>query len=90
MGFSNNGRPSKKRIEEQRQYLFQRQERLGIAAECVARGLSLLPQVTKIILFGSVANPLIEEVPRFNDYRRYNIQLRLFFRSSSSGYIHPR
>jgi hypothetical protein len=67
--------PDEAEIEEQRQWLLLQQKRFRQAAEWVARKLSALPSVRKIVLCGSVANPLAEEIPRFQRFRRWRIAL---------------
>jgi hypothetical protein len=39
----------------------------------VARELAKLPQVQKVVLFGSVAMPLEKEIPQFRKYRREGV-----------------
>lgn len=65
--------PDEAEIAEQRRLLLERQEQFVQAAEWVARELSTLPQVKRVVLFGSVANPLAEDVPRFRRFRRWRI-----------------
>ena len=55
------------------QDLLRRQREFRLAAEYIARDLSRVPEVEKIVLFGSVAAPLEKEVPRFREYRRRGI-----------------
>ncbi len=72
---SENEPPDRAEIEEERRALLERQRRFVLAAKWVAQELSRLPQVKRIVLFGSVANPLVEEVPRFRRFRRWRIPL---------------
>lgn len=74
LGFRD-GAPDEAEIEEQQRHLIERQRQFVVAAEWVARELTAFPWVRRIVLFGSVANPLKEEVPRFRDFRRWNIKL---------------
>jgi hypothetical protein len=46
-----------------------------MAAEAVAEAMSLLPEVEKVALFGSVARPLEKEVPCFRRFRRARIEI---------------
>ena len=66
-------RPTKGAIEEQNERLFRRRREFRTAAEFVAHDLAQLPQVQKIVLFGSVVLPLRKEIPRFREYRRAGI-----------------
>lgn len=67
--------PDEAETEEERRLLLERQRRFILAAEWVTRELSTLPQVKRVVLFGSVANPLAEEIPRFRRFRRQRIAL---------------
>ncbi|MBI5522170.1 MAG: hypothetical protein HY910_06035 [Desulfarculus sp.] len=62
-------------IAKQNRYLLQRQADLRRAADCVASGLARHPSVAKVALFGSVAVPLVKEIPRFREYRRAGIEV---------------
>lgn len=53
--------------------MLRRQKEFQIAADHMARSLSVIPAVHKVVLFGSVAVPLKKEVPRFKEYRRAGI-----------------
>jgi len=67
--------PDDEDIASQNHYLLKRQKESRLAAEFVARGLSQVPEVQKVVLFGSVAAPLEKEVPRFRQYRRRGIEV---------------
>lgn len=67
--------PDDAEIAEQRRFLLERQRQFALAAEWAARELSTLPQVKRVVLFGSVANPLDEDIPRFKRFRRWRIAL---------------
>ncbi len=58
--------------EEDRQ-LLRRQEELRAAADYVATAFARLPVVERVVLFGSVAQPLHEEIPRFKRFRRASV-----------------
>ena len=55
--------------------MLRRQEHFRIAAEAVAAAIAQLPEVEKVVLVGSVANPLEVEVPRFRKFRRAGIEI---------------
>ena len=58
-------RPSAKKIAEQNRCMLKRQHDFRHAADAVVRALSEFPEIVRIALFGSVARPLVREVPRF-------------------------
>ena len=60
-------------IESQNEYLLKSQRDFRLAAEFAATAMSEDSRVEKIVLFGSVANPLVKEIPRFSEYRREGI-----------------
>jgi len=62
-------------ICQEDQLMLRRQQQFRIAAEYVAEGLSNIPEVHKVVLFGSVATPLEKEVPRFRKFRRAGIAI---------------
>ena len=68
-------RPSKQKIEEQDQYMLRLQRNFHLAADAVAAAFAQLPEVEKVVLFGSVAVPLKKEVPRFRAFRRHGIAI---------------
>ncbi len=67
--------PSRREIAEQDEGLIRRWRELRVAAVYVAEALAQLPAVEQVVLFGSVAQPLQREVPRFRAYRRAGIKL---------------
>jgi predicted nucleotidyltransferase len=67
--------PAPQEIESEDQSMRRRQRQFRMAAEAVAKAMSLLPEVEKVALFGSVARPLEKEVPRFRRFRRARIEL---------------
>jgi hypothetical protein len=62
-------------IAEEDRRLLRRQEELCAAAEFVAAAFAQLPFVERVVLFGSVAQPLRKEVPRFARFRRARLAL---------------
>ncbi len=50
--------------------MLRRQEEFRLAAEYVASAFSKVPEVGRVVLFGSAALPLKKEVPRFQPFRR--------------------
>lgn len=62
-------------IAEENRLLLRRQEELRAAADYVASALTQIPAVQKVVLFGSVAQPLRKEVPRFRKFRRAGVTL---------------
>lgn len=67
--------PNLQGIHQEDQLMLHRQEQFRIASEYVAEGLSGIPEVQKVALFGSVAAPLEKEVPRFRKFRRAGIAI---------------
>jgi hypothetical protein len=79
-GFGNafeqpSGPPSEKEIADQNTLLLRRQQLFRWAAESIAREIGALAEVEKVAAFGAVAQPLLEEIPRFREYRRYRIEV---------------
>lgn len=68
--------PDSQKIQEENQAMLYRQEQFRIATKYVADSLSNIPEVQKVVLFGSVAKPLEKEVPRFRKFRRAGIAIR--------------
>ncbi|UCH32570.1 MAG: hypothetical protein JSV05_04100, partial [Candidatus Bathyarchaeota archaeon] len=62
-------------IQEENHEMLRRQEQFRIAAKYVADYLLSIPEVQKVVLFGSVAKPLDKEVPRFHKFRRAGIAI---------------
>ena len=67
--------PSSKEIREQDERLLRRQRDFRAAAEALARAFAEIPEVQKVVLFGSAAVPLKKEVPRFQEFRRVGIEV---------------
>ncbi len=60
---------------EEDRLLLRRQEELRDAADYVAAAFARLPVVERVALIGSVAQPLVREVPRFARFRRAGVAL---------------
>ena len=56
-------------IADENGRMLRRRDSFRRAAELVAAEMALLPEVEKVVLFGSVAAPLKKEVPRFSRLR---------------------
>ncbi len=67
--------PSAASVRREDEYLQRRQHEFRRAAEEIARRLGAIPQVTRVVLFGSVARPLTRGLPRFTEFRRAGIEL---------------
>ena len=67
--------PTQRDIDEQNRYLLRRQKEFLLAARFLAAECSSVDAVEKIVLFGSVANALEKEVPRFREYRTRGIRV---------------
>jgi len=63
-------RPTHQEIADENELVVRRQGEFRIAAEYVAAALAQFEAVQKIVLFGSAALPLEEEIPRFRKFRR--------------------
>lgn len=61
--------PDEEDVASENRYLLKRQRNFRQAAEFIGRALQKLPEVQKVVLFGSVASTLQKEVPRFREYR---------------------
>lgn len=68
-------RPTRKQIAEEDRRLLTRQAGFRQAAEVVAAEFAKFEEVRAVMLFGSVARPLIREVPRFQPFRRHRIEI---------------
>jgi hypothetical protein len=68
--------PDSQEIQEENKAMLQRQEQFRMAAKYVADTLSNIPEVQKVVLFGSVSKPLEKEVPRFRRFRRAGIAIQ--------------
>ena len=68
--------PDSQEIQEENQAMARRQEQFRIAAQYVADSFSNIPEVQKVVLFGSVAKPLEKKVPRFRKFQRAGIAIQ--------------
>lgn len=68
--------PDSQEIQEENQAMARRQEQFRIAAKYVADSLSNIPEVQRVVLFGSVAKPLEKDVPRFRKFQRAGIAIQ--------------
>ena len=64
--------PTLRETEDQNAMMLRRQRNLRAAAEYVARELSLLPEVVRVAVFGSVTQPLKKEIPRFTKDQKFS------------------
>lgn len=62
-------------IQEEDRLLLRRQEGFRAGADYVTDAFAGLPFVERVVLFGSVAQPLRREVPRFRKFRRARVEL---------------
>jgi hypothetical protein len=69
------GLPWDEEIAQEDRLLLRRQQEFGAAADFVAVALARLAFVERVVLFGSVAQPLRKEVPRFTRFRRAGVAL---------------
>jgi len=67
--------PDQQEIQDENRAMLHRHEQFHIAAEYIADRLSNIPEVQKIVLFGSVAGPLDKEIPRFPRLRRLGVPI---------------
>jgi len=67
--------PIEHRIANENRKILRRQQEFRTAAEYVAAAFARVPEVKKVVLFGSVALPLEKEVPRFWKFRRAGIPI---------------
>lgn len=66
---------SEKEIYDANQKMLELQRHFSMAAEYVASSFSKMPEVVRIVLFGSVALPLVKEVPRFRKFQSAGIEI---------------
>jgi hypothetical protein len=67
-------RPTRADIAEEDVDMLRRQSSFRRAADAVVAAFTAFSEVQAIALFGSAAQPLPREVPRFRHYRRYGIE----------------
>ena len=65
--------PAARETADQDALMLRRQQNFRAAAEYVAREFALLPEVVRVSVFGSVAEPLRKEIPRFHKFRRNRV-----------------
>lgn len=68
-------RPSSREIALEDERQLKRQRDFRAAADAVAATLTAFAEVEKIALFGSAARPLLREVPRFQPFRQFGVEL---------------
>jgi hypothetical protein len=66
-------RPSARAIAEQNRYLALRQRQFRVAADALTAAFAARPEVERVALIGSVARPLVKELPRFREFRRAGV-----------------
>lgn len=74
-GYNDNRRPSARAIAEQNELMRLRQQQFKLAAEYVAAEFARIAAIHRVVLFGSVAMPLFEEIPRFQRFRMHRIPI---------------
>ena len=67
--------PLYRKVQEENQRAQKRQEDFRLAGQYVAQAFEQISGVEKVVLFGSVAQPLLEEKPRYRKYRRAGISM---------------
>ena len=68
-------KPTRRQIDEEDCRMAERQATFRRAADIIAADLIAIREVRAITLFGSVARPLVREVPRFQPFRRHRIEI---------------
>jgi hypothetical protein len=53
----------------------ERHRHFGEVAACIAAAMAEIPNVQRVVLFGSAARPLTWSVPRWRKYRRYGLEI---------------
>ncbi|MGO8750165.1 MAG: hypothetical protein ACLQNE_29820 [Thermoguttaceae bacterium] len=64
---------TEEQVARTNQEMLRRLAEFRTAAGLVGQALAELPQVQKVVLFGSVAAPLSKEIPRFREFRRAGV-----------------
>jgi len=67
--------PSRREIAEQDRYMLTRLAAFRRAADAVTGAFAAFPEVQAVTLFGSTTRPLAREVPRFQPFRRFGIEI---------------
>ena len=62
-------------LEETNEQMLRQHRNFRRAADYVAHGLAAVNVVQRVVLFGSVAAPLVKEIPRFNRLRRAGVEV---------------
>jgi hypothetical protein len=68
-------KPTRQQIAEQDRLMRARQAEFRRAADAVAADLAKIGEVRAVALFGSLARPLMREVPRFQPFKRHGIEI---------------
>jgi hypothetical protein len=68
-------KPTRQQIAEQDRLMQARQAEFRRAADAIAADLTEITEVRAIALFGSLARPLVREVPRFQPFKRHGIEI---------------
>lgn len=68
--------PTDEEIASQNRTLIKRQRDFQLAAEYLTDEFCRMPEVQRLVAFGSVASPLEFEVPRFRKFRRAGVAVR--------------
>src|SRR5215471_12172564 len=68
-------RPGRREIAEQDRYALARLAAFRRAADAVTAAFAAFPEVRAVTLFGSTARPLTREVPRFQPFKRFGIEV---------------
>ena len=55
--------------------MLARQAAFRRAADIIAADLTKVPEVREVALFGSLARPLVREIPRFQPFKRHRIEI---------------
>ncbi|MCX7016573.1 MAG: hypothetical protein NTW86_29115 [Candidatus Sumerlaeota bacterium] len=67
--------PVRREVEQENAIMLRRHQQFRTAAVYVAKALAELPAVRRVTLFGSAAQPLRKEVPRFRRFRRAKVRI---------------
>jgi predicted metalloprotease len=62
-------------IDDQNRRMVERQRRFRVAADVVTEAWVQFPEVAAVAVIGSVAKPLLKEIPRFLEFRRAGIEV---------------
>jgi hypothetical protein len=67
--------PTRQEIAEQDRHMLARHAAFRRGAHAITADFAKIPEVRAVTLFGSVAQPLVREVPRFQPFRRLGIKI---------------